>query len=399
MKKILIAAIGLIASLSQAAPYLPEQLQLRVTINLGADLGGPNSTFNPRIYDGNNFVNQINTPHGFGRYPSGSSSASVVVNNTSIPLEHRMVAPFRGINRTNYMIGSSSGAALTTTFSRYDFDGNNRVDATTPDSQTADGFDWVDDNTVIFADYTSGNRKRLYFADVVADPFSMSANTAWNASGFITTSVTTRIRNVRVGDVYSGFAYYGDNGQNNNPNFYAVNLATGVETLLGNAGALTGGGSFGVWTVLERGGYLYVQTTDNGIQVYNMNSATSLGSLYTTYSKADLDAVTGGSAQYFGLDVTPDGSKLLLSGLGGLIFELGPPLLTISKTDTDVILSWPASVNAVVLQHSLTLSPPTFADIDPQPAVSSDGILNSATVPIANATEFFRLRKLVNLAR
>ena len=124
----------------------------------------------------------------------------------------------------------------------------------------------------------------------------MSANTAWNANAFITTSVTTRIRNVRVGDVYSGFAYYGDAGHNSNPNFYAVDLATGVETLLGNAGTLTGGGSFVVWTVLERGGYLYVQTTDNGIQVYNMNSATSLGSLYTTYTKLDLDAITGGSA-------------------------------------------------------------------------------------------------------
>jgi hypothetical protein len=51
--------------------------------------------------------------------------------------------------------------------------------------------------------------------------------------------------------------------------------------VLGDAGSLTGTGSFGLWTVVERGGLLYVQTTDNGIQVYEMNSATSLGQLLT----------------------------------------------------------------------------------------------------------------------
>jgi len=168
-----------------------------------------------------------------------------------------------------------------------------------------------------------------------------------------------------------------------------------VETLLGNAGTLTGGGSFGVWTVLERGGYLYVQTTDNGIQVYNMNSATNLGSLYTTYTKTDLDTITGANAigQYFGLDVTPDGSKLLLGGLGGLIFEFGPPILNIFQSGTDVTLSWPASVNSVVIQNSLTLSPPNFIDMNPQPAINVNGIMNEAAIPITNTTEFFRLRK------
>jgi hypothetical protein len=395
MTKTFIAGFCLAAALSQAAPYLPEQLQLRVAINLGSEIGGGNSTFNPRIFDGNNFVNQINTPMGFGRYPSGSGSPSVVVNNTSIPLEHRMVAPFRGADSTAYMIGSGSGAMLNTTFSRYDFDGSNRVDAVNPAGLTAEGFDWVDDNTIIYTIYSSGSRNRLYLSDVVVEPFSISTNTTWNANGFITTSVTTRIRNVRKGDVYSGYAYYGDAGQNTDPNFYAVNLTTGVETLLGNAGTLTGGGSFGVWTVLERGGYLYVQTTDNGIQVYNMNSATNLGSLYTTYTKTDLDTITGANAigQYFGLDVTPDGSKLLLGGLGGLIFEFGPPILNISRSGTDVTLSWSASVNSVVIQNSLTLSPPNFIDMNPQPAINVNGIMNEVAIPITNTTEFFRLRK------
>ena len=178
------------ASLTQAQPLLPGQLQLRVTINLGTDLGiGGNSTFNPRFFDGFDYVNQINTQQGFGRYPSGSSTPALVVNNQSI-IEHRMVTPFRGALSSTYMLGSGSGT-LTTTLSRYDFDGSNRVDVNTPDLQTAEGFDWVDDDTLIYTDYTSGNRKRLYLVDVVAQPFSLAVNTAWNANGYITTSVGT----------------------------------------------------------------------------------------------------------------------------------------------------------------------------------------------------------------
>jgi hypothetical protein len=69
-----------------------------------------------------------------------------------------------------------------------------------------------------------------------------------------------------------------------------------------------------------------VQMTDNGIQVYKMADATTLGPLYTTYAKAKLDILTGGSTQYYGLDVTPDGAKLLLGGLEGKVSELGIPL-------------------------------------------------------------------------
>jgi len=396
LAKILLPAIAcLVASLTQAQPLPPEQLQLRVTIQLASDAGmSGNSTFNPRFFDGFVYVNQITVP-GFGRYPSGSGAPALVVNNTGVPLEHRMVAPFRGALRSTYLLGSSMGLAPgTTTFSRYDFDGNNRVDVNTPDSQTAEGFDWVDDDTIIYTVYNpSGNRKRLYLVDVVADPFSLQVNTTWNATGYLTTSVGTRIRNVRVGDVYRGYAYYGDGNQNNNPNFYALNLATGAETLLGNAGALTGSGSFGVWTVLERGGYLYVQTTDNGIQVFSMTSATTLGPLHAVYAKADLDAVTGYTGQYYGLDVTPDGKQLLLGAAGGLIYELGQPILSISRMGADLFLSWPATVTAVAIQASPSLYPPAFADLDPQPFVGVLEKLNVAQVLLGEGNMFFRLRK------
>ena len=127
-KHLFLAAACLVASLAQAAPYLPEQLRPRATVNPSFDLGiTGNSMFNPRFFDGKTYANQINTPC-FGRYPSGSLTPEVVVNNSgNTSLEHRMVAPFRGTNRLTYMLASSSAAALTTTFTRYDWDGNNPV--------------------------------------------------------------------------------------------------------------------------------------------------------------------------------------------------------------------------------------------------------------------------------
>lgn len=325
MKRILLATVLLAAPWCQSEPVPPQKLNLRTTIQLHADIGiSPSSLFNPRFFDGDIYVNQINTP-AFGRYPQGSSTPKMFVDNSfSLASEHRMVAPFRGILRSTYLLASSSAATSGTTFTRYDFDGNNPLTTDVPDALSAAGFDWVDSDTIIYAIYTSGNRTKLYLADVSADPFTVTKNPAWNAQGFITTSVSTRIRNVRVGDVHSGYAYYGDAGQNTSPNFYAINLTTGAETLLGNAGTLTGTGSFGVWTVVERGGYLYVQTTDNGIQVYSMSSATSLGALHTTYTKELLTDLTGYSGQFWGFDVTVEG-EILLGGTGA-VFELGGPL-------------------------------------------------------------------------
>lgn len=273
--------------------------------------------FNPRLFDGDVYANQINVP-AIGRYPQGSSTPEVVL----VSVEHRTIAPFRGANRTRYILGASSAA--TTVFSRYDFDFQNRIEAPVPEDQNTETFDWVDENTIIYCIYNpSGNRKRLALATVNAEPFTVTPDTRWNEQGYITTSITGRIRNVRVGDVYSGYAYYGDGGQNENPKFFAINLATGAETELGNAGTLTGTGSFGLWTVVERGGYLYVQTTDNGIRVYEMTSATTLGALVTTYTQEQLSALTGYNGQFWGFDVTAEGN-MIVSGTG-LICELAGP--------------------------------------------------------------------------
>ncbi len=376
-----------------AEPYRPEELQLRTTVRPSMDLGiAGNSMFNPRFFDGKIYANQINVPC-FGRYPSGSVTPEMVVDNSgNSALEHRMVAPFRGANRASYILGSSSAAAATTTFTRYDFAGYSPWPVDSPDTLTADAFDWADDDTIIYAIYTSGNRNKLYLADVVADPFSMTKNTTWNADGFISTSAT-RIRNVRKGDLYQGYAYYGDAGQAN-PSFYAFNLATGAETLLGNLSGLTGAtSSYGLWTAVERDGYLYVQTTDNGIFVYHLTDATTLGSLYATYTKEQLDAITGGSTQYFGLDLTPNGRKLLLGGLEGKVYEFeGRPSLTITRSGSGLELSWPASDRPIVLQSSPGL-PAGFVDVDPQPSAVAGGERNTVTVPLGPDSMFFRLRQ------
>ena len=307
-----------------------------------------------------------------------------------------MVAPFRGANQSLYLLGAG-GAGESVYFTRYDFDGANPYFLEFPGSgQAAESYDWVDENTVIYCTYTpSANRRRLSLAQVVAEPFFMDVDIRWNANGYVETAATTRIRNIRVGDQYSGYAYYGDAGQNANPRFFAINLATGAETVLGDAGTLTGSGSFGLWTVVERGGYLYVQTTDNGIQVYTMTSATTLGPLATTYSAALLEEVTGQTGQYWGLDVAPDGTLLL--GRTGQVFELEvrrieQPVLSIARSQNNVILSWPASVIGAVLQATASLNPPNFQNLDPQPPISVVEGQNTVTIPRDSAYMFYRLR-------
>jgi len=354
-KSLILAAACLVAAFTQAAPIPSGQLLLRVTVQPYADLGQTlGSMYNPRTFDGNIYATEIgDAAHRcFSWYPSGiSTSLGGLVPWVN---EHRMVAPFRGAYSSTYLLASGGWYGDTPntfapTFTQYTLDGFMRVEANSVDDQVVESFDWVNNGTIICTDYTSGNRKRLYLADVVAEPFSISRNTTWNANGYITSAATTRIRNVRVGGMYSGYAYYGDNAVSVNPKVYALNLATGVETEVGHwngtlkAGVAGGAAtdSWGLWTVVERGGYLYLQSSDDGIQVYNMTDATTMGSLYTEYSKAELDALTGGTTPaYYGFDVSLDGTKLLLGGYTGNVYELGPPILRATGAGTDVMLSW-----------------------------------------------------------
>jgi len=302
-----------------AEPLLPGQL---TALPVQTFSGSLSSTYNGRIYGDFNYVSQINTgSESIARFGWGGTSA--IQQKAFGPPEHRMNAPFPGANPA-YVL--ASGGASNNNLSRYDSSNYaNRADVLAPSGVgMVESFDWVDANTIITDSYTSGQRNRLYLMDVAADPFAATTNTTWNANGYVTTPVTTRIRNVRAGRTFPGYAYYGDAGVNTNPKFYAINLATGVSAELGGAGTLTGSGSSGLWTVVEADGYLYVQTTDNGIQVYQMTDATTLGPLFTTYTKSTIDSLFPGeaSAQYWGFDVSPDGLRVVLSGSGGRTYEI-----------------------------------------------------------------------------
>ena len=355
----------------------------------------PNSMFNPRYLGTNAYANQINDPC-FGRYAAGSTLADAVVDNTADhTYEHRMVMGFRGDYSETYMLGSSSGNAIggsfqTTTFTRYNWDGSNPVRINAVDDQRMDTFDWVDDDTIIATDGTTGNRARLYLVDVTADPFAMTKNTTWNADGYVTTA-TTSVRNARVGQMYSGYAYYGDYVAAS-PKFYAINLATGVSTELGSLGALSTGG---INTAVERGGYLFLQTPSDGIYVYSLTDATTLGSLYTTYPKAELDACTGyaSDTQVYGLDVSPDLSTFIIGVAWANVFELAPAFRSsFSCIGNNMVLSWPSYHSGVVVQSASDLSA-GFTDMSPQPAMQVNGDLGIAQIPMGTGALFFRLRQ------
>jgi hypothetical protein len=400
MKKLtLLALASLAASLLQAAePFTVEQLQLRVRVRPNYNLGlTANSMYNPRFFNGDIYAVQINT-YCFARYPSGSSIPSLAVAETTA--QTRMVAPFPGALSTTYLL--ASGGTLSP-FIRYNFDGNNPVEAAFPDGEKVESFDWVGNNTIICTDYT--NKRRLYLVNVTAQPFALAKNTSWPGGlGYITSAASTRIRNVRVGQTYSNYAYYGDNGVAANPKVYALNLTTGVETEVGHWDgtllAYTDGsagsartGSWGLWTVVERGGYLYLQSSDNGIQVFRMSGPTTLAEKVRTYELQDLNNVThDGDRAIYGFDVAPDGQGLLLGSFTGNVYELGQPTLTVSAiSQTGMTLSWPASVTNVVLQSSPDLSPGSFSDIAPTTSEGSD--VRSATVDFGAGRSFFRLRK------
>ena len=155
--------------------------------------------------------------------------------------------------------------------------------------------------------------------------------------------------------------------------------------------------SFGLWTVIERGGYLYVQTTDNGIQVYGpMINATNKGPLCMTYTKAELDALTGVAPddQYYGMDLSADGRNMVLGAALGNAYVLEPACsLSITQLGTNVVLSWPAYYTNAVVEFTSSFDT-AFADLTPAPAVVTEGDVRKTTIPADPAVPvFFRLRR------
>ena len=303
-----------VTKLALGVPLPSESLKVGTVIDIGKELVNSSSMYNPRSFGGKNYVVQINAPQrGVGCYPVGSTTYEALAN-IGDGAELRMASAFK---TSDYVL--FSGGADNDYFSRIDPNLNldTRIFAMNLDVRPS-SFDWVDDDTIVHNSYKSGLRSNLYLTDINPDPFQVTANTSWNTNGYVTTGATTRIRNVRVGDIYNGYAYYGDSGINI-AGFWVIDLATGVSIQLGTIN-VTGDGSWGLWTVKEVDGFLYVHTTHDGIYIYNMTDATTLGTLHTRYTKDELDALAEDTNPNWGFDVVDDGARMLLSaGLGRVI--------------------------------------------------------------------------------
>ena len=344
---ILLVTFG-VTKLALGVPLPSESLKVSTVIDIGKELVSSSSMYNPRSFGGKNYIVQINAPQrGIGCYPA-SSAIYKALANIGDGAELRMAGAFQA---ADYVL--LSGGANNDYFSRIDPNLNldTRVLATNLDVRPS-SYDWVDDDTVVHNSYKSGLRTNLYLTDINPDPLQVTANTSWNTNGYVTTGATTRIRNVRVGDIYSSCAYYGDAGTNT-AGFWVTDLATGVSTQLGTLN-VTGDGSWGLWTVKEVDGFLYVHTTHDGIYIYNMIDATTLGTLHTRYTKDKLDALAEDINPNWGFDVVDDGARMLLSAGLGRVIEIidsriaDAPNPTIGAVDVrqTSILSWSSGETA-----------------------------------------------------
>jgi len=304
MFKLTSAAVLLAVTVSQAAPIPAGQLMKRRTMTVA----GGGSYYNPRIYDGEVFATRIGSPYAVGRLLDGSTTPDAIQTNA---LDMRMLSPLGGGTNKVYAIGA--GGFENDYLTRFDYATlSNSVQDTVVDIRV-NTFAWVDEDTIIASSYKLGFQDRLYLLDITADPFSVATNTTWNEDGYVVTPVDKRIRSVTVGDVYSGYAYFCDDGSPTNK-LCAIDLASGFITELGTYERVSGD-NYGSWTVKESGGYLYLHTVKDGIHVYDMIDATTLGSLFTHHTKAQIDTLAGSSQSYYGFDVVDDGQRMVL-GVG-----------------------------------------------------------------------------------
>jgi hypothetical protein len=349
---VLLVTFGITAPIL-GVPLPTTSLKVGTVLDIGKELPARSSMYNPRSFGGKDYVVQINAPQrGVGCYPAGSTHLEALADIKD-GAEVRMAGAFPA---ADYVL--LAGGADNDYFSRIDPNLNlaTRVFAKNL-ALMPNSYDWVDEDTVIHASYKSGLRTNLYLMDIQADPFQVTANMGWNANGYVPTGATTRIRNVRVGDHYKGHAYYGDAGIKA-AGFWAINLATGVSTPLGSID-VTGDGSWGLWTVKEVDGYLYVHTTHDGIYVFSMTDATTLGALHTRYTKESLDALAKDTNPNWGFDVVDDGARMLLSAGVGRVIEIidariadapNPPASATEAKQTS-ILSW--SPGAAAAAHDV----------------------------------------------
>ena len=75
--------------------------------------------------------------------------------------------------------------------------------------------------------------------------------------------------------------------------------------------------------------------------------------------------------------------------LDSLRFVSAPPRLAVSRSGTNLVVSWSASTFGYVLQSTSSLTPGTWTDVPITPMVSGDQ--QTASVSLATQTQFYRL--------
>ncbi|MCX7424331.1 MAG: PEP-CTERM sorting domain-containing protein [Planctomycetia bacterium] len=339
----------LLSSEVRATPIITPHLGATLTLN-------PGSIYNPRIYGGYNYGTNLGVGQPFGQWKAGSSTPVFTANGPAAT-EQRMVGGFLGASSTTYLMATGGANAPMNLLTRYDFDGTDPVSIACPVGDAVSTYAWTGTpNRMVYNLYKpSTSRSDLVLADVTMSPsFAVTAVTTgpWagdppvytQPAGSIRTSADY-IRAVGTGSTYTNNAYYGSGGAGDagaagtDLNFWTLDIDSGVETLLGDFGPLVNSTlayTNCIWTVVERDGYLYVQTAkgdNNGdvVKVFHMTDATTLerdgeGNLVVVaaYTWAQLTALTGGEKLYYlGFDVSPDGSRMLISTVGAA-YELIP---------------------------------------------------------------------------
>jgi hypothetical protein len=128
-----------------------------------------------------------------------------------------------------------------------------------------------------------------------------------------------------------------------------------------------------------------IRAQSYSIDVFKISGGggTSTGGVYIvsgTIGQPDAGAMTGGNYS-------------LTGGFWSLIAVQTPgaPLLTITPSGSNVIISWPSPSSGFGLQENPDLNPATWSAV---PATNNDsGTVKSITIPAAPGNRFYRLKK------
>jgi uncharacterized repeat protein (TIGR03803 family) len=212
-----------------------------------------------------------------------------------------------------------------------------------------------------------------------------------------------------AGLILSGNTLYGttlQGGSSDRGTVFALNTdGSGFETKHSFSGGNDGADP--VANLLLAGNTLYGTTSYGG--TFNQGTVFTLGIDGGSYSTLHSFTETSGALSANNDGATPR-AGLILSGnalLGttqsggtsgnGALFSLSlapitqPPLLAITRSGTDVILTWPANATGFTLQSTTNLfSATTWTTVSPAPVIVN--AQNTVTNPLSGAQQFYRLR-------